>query len=307
MKKVILRRSIDLRELGDLGLITDDSGDLPTSGAAHRGSLGATSATRTRTDLSTITDRVVVDTQDMGLVTEGNGTITHDFAYADVAGPYYGEADALGSSTSTPSAPAWPIAVTSYTPIVRPSLGAYDSFSYHGFSISMNDTHLAVGAYGAAEAYATRNSGAVAIYQLSDGMNTEVRKGSSLSQLIGQNVEVSGSTLYVWQLNSERVQYSLSAEGTTAYQANISSTPPFPNGTQTLTAESTSYTAVSDGQTVTITDKATSEVKYTIDVSDMNTIGTVYIIMNDNYLVAKYSYAGSPTGYDYALRIYPLT
>ena len=31
-----VRRSIDLRELADFGLITDAEQDLPTSGAAHR-------------------------------------------------------------------------------------------------------------------------------------------------------------------------------------------------------------------------------------------------------------------------------
>ena len=74
MKKVILRRSIDLRELGDFGLITDEAGDLPTSGAVHRNALASTSATRGYTNLSTITDSVVVDRQDFGLITEDEDT-----------------------------------------------------------------------------------------------------------------------------------------------------------------------------------------------------------------------------------------
>lgn len=64
-----LRRSIDLRELGDMGSITESASDLPTSGAAHR-SANAKSATREHVDLSTVADSVVVDTQDMGSITE---------------------------------------------------------------------------------------------------------------------------------------------------------------------------------------------------------------------------------------------
>lgn len=68
--KVQLKRSIDLRQLADFGLITDETNDLPTAGAVHRGSLNSTSATRGYTNLSTITDTVVVDTQDFGLITD---------------------------------------------------------------------------------------------------------------------------------------------------------------------------------------------------------------------------------------------
>jgi len=69
--KVKVRRSIDLRELADFGSITDSASDLPTAGAVHRAATGgSTSGTRQYTDLSTVTDGVVVDRQDMGSITD---------------------------------------------------------------------------------------------------------------------------------------------------------------------------------------------------------------------------------------------
>ena len=68
--KVRVRRSIWLAELEDFGLVTDDTVDLPTRGATHRGSLGATSGTRGYVNLSTVNDLAVVDTQDHGLITD---------------------------------------------------------------------------------------------------------------------------------------------------------------------------------------------------------------------------------------------
>ena len=68
--KVRVRRSIWLAELEDFGLVTENSGDLPTRGATHRGSLGATSGTRGYVNLSTVNDLAVVDTQDHGLITD---------------------------------------------------------------------------------------------------------------------------------------------------------------------------------------------------------------------------------------------
>ena len=65
-----VRRSIDLREMADFGSIADSSDDLPTSGATHRGSLGATSGTRGYTDLSTVADQATVDKQDMGSIAD---------------------------------------------------------------------------------------------------------------------------------------------------------------------------------------------------------------------------------------------
>ena len=68
--KVRIRRSIWLAELQDFGTITDGAVDLPTSGATHRGNLGAKSGTREYVDLSTVNDLTVVDTQDHGLITD---------------------------------------------------------------------------------------------------------------------------------------------------------------------------------------------------------------------------------------------
>jgi len=68
--KVRIRRSIWLAELADFGVITDTPDDLPTRGALHRGSLGATSGTRSYVNLSTVNDLAVVDTQDHGLISD---------------------------------------------------------------------------------------------------------------------------------------------------------------------------------------------------------------------------------------------
>ena len=85
MKKVVVRRSIDLKELGDFGLITDITGDLPTAGALHRGSMASTSGTRQYTDLGKIQNDPRVDIQDMGAIVEG----TIDPVISDYDGGYY--------------------------------------------------------------------------------------------------------------------------------------------------------------------------------------------------------------------------
>ena len=75
--KIVVRRSIDLAELGDLGSIIQNTSDLPTSGATHRADHGgSTSATRGYTDFRSIAgqDGNVVDTQDMGLISETTST-----------------------------------------------------------------------------------------------------------------------------------------------------------------------------------------------------------------------------------------
>ena len=79
IKSVKIRRSIDLRELGDFGLITDETQDLPTAGATHRADMnGSTSATRGYTDLRGIEGDAVVDTQDMGAITSDTTTVIHN-------------------------------------------------------------------------------------------------------------------------------------------------------------------------------------------------------------------------------------
>lgn len=74
--RVRIRRSIWLAELADFGSITDSADDLPTRGALHRGSLGATSGTRGYVNLSTVNDLAVVDTQDNGSITDTATTAT---------------------------------------------------------------------------------------------------------------------------------------------------------------------------------------------------------------------------------------
>jgi len=75
--KIQIRRSIDIAELSDFGNITDEPNDLPTRGALHRTWTdsaetpihGSKSGTRSYTDLRYV-DSNVVDTQDMGLISE---------------------------------------------------------------------------------------------------------------------------------------------------------------------------------------------------------------------------------------------
>ena len=75
--KIIVRRSIDIAEMGDFGSITSDADDLPTRGAVHRGDKsGSTSGTRNYLDLRGIAGQYsnVVDTQDMGLISDTAST-----------------------------------------------------------------------------------------------------------------------------------------------------------------------------------------------------------------------------------------
>ena len=76
-EKIIVRRTIDIAEMGDFGSIAENSSDLPTRGAGHRSDHGgSTSATRGHADLRGIAGNHsnVVDTQDMGLISEATST-----------------------------------------------------------------------------------------------------------------------------------------------------------------------------------------------------------------------------------------
>jgi len=78
MKNVKVRRTIDLRELANFGVITSSGDDLPTSGAGHSSATGnSTGKTRGYTNLGTLAD-VVVDTQNMGSITV---TASSDLSY----------------------------------------------------------------------------------------------------------------------------------------------------------------------------------------------------------------------------------
>jgi len=80
MKNVRVRRSIDLRELANFGLITASGDDLPTAGATHRASTGgSTGGTRGYTNLGELTG-AVVDKQDMGSITTASSS---DLGYND--------------------------------------------------------------------------------------------------------------------------------------------------------------------------------------------------------------------------------
>tara|TARA_Y100000389_G_scaffold190841_1_gene216144 strand:- start:1631 stop:1939 length:309 start_codon:yes stop_codon:yes gene_type:complete len=83
MRKVKVRRTIDLREMDDFGAITSSGDDLPTRGAGHSSATGgSTGRTRGYTDLGTITG-VKVDTQDFGAITTtaSSGVSYNDESY----------------------------------------------------------------------------------------------------------------------------------------------------------------------------------------------------------------------------------
>ena len=75
MRKVKVRRTIDLREMGDFGAITSSGDDLPTRGAGHSSATGgSTGRTRGYTELGAITG-VKVDTQDFGAITDAASSV----------------------------------------------------------------------------------------------------------------------------------------------------------------------------------------------------------------------------------------
>jgi hypothetical protein len=85
MAKIKVRRTIDLRELSDFGVITSSGDDLPTSGAGHSSTTGgSTGRTRGYTHLGLVTGPVV-DNQDMGSIAT---TASTDVGYNDESYQY---------------------------------------------------------------------------------------------------------------------------------------------------------------------------------------------------------------------------
>jgi len=75
MARIKVRRTIDLREMGDFGAITSSGDDLPTRGAGHSSATGgSTGRTRGYTELGAITG-VKVDTQDFGAITDAASSV----------------------------------------------------------------------------------------------------------------------------------------------------------------------------------------------------------------------------------------
>ena len=84
MRKVKVRRTIDLREMDDFGVITDSGDDLPTRGAGHSSAaLGSTGRTRGYTSLGLVTG-TRIDAQDFGSITDTASTTVrnNDGTYA---------------------------------------------------------------------------------------------------------------------------------------------------------------------------------------------------------------------------------
>jgi hypothetical protein len=80
MARIKVRRTIDLRELSDFGVITSSGDDLPTAGAGHDSVTGgSTGRTRGYTTLGLVAG-MVVDNQDMGSIAT---TASTDVGYND--------------------------------------------------------------------------------------------------------------------------------------------------------------------------------------------------------------------------------
>ena len=85
MARIKVRRTIDLRELSDFGVITSSGDDLPTAGAGHNPATGgSTGRTRGYTALGTVAGPVV-DNQDMGSIATAAST---DVSYNDESYQY---------------------------------------------------------------------------------------------------------------------------------------------------------------------------------------------------------------------------
>ena len=300
MKKVILRRSIDLRELGVLGSITDNAGDLPTSGAVHRGSLASTSGTRNYTDLSTITDYVVVDTQDMGLVTEDNGSVTHDFAYYEYVAPtdaltaqiLSGNANA-GGSGSTGSAPTVALTDSDYVELVLPTTSFYDSSSAFGYTFEINDDFAVVGAPSTGPTYATRESGAAYVYNLSDGsLTSSLVSGTTLGQRFADSVAITpdGTKILVSKASQNRVfVYDVDTSGVATYASN---TDYADAGTQSISASNEAFVATwkaSNAYALSYkpfdpTYAATTNISHSSQLTDLNNNSLRTVKIRGNYI-----------------------
>lgn len=167
--KIIVRRSIDIAEMGDFGSITSDADDLPTRGAVHRvDKSGSTSGTRNYLDLRGIAGQYsnVVDTQDMGLISET--TSTHR----------------VWSSTGAIS----DISSTAPTTLDNPSGSSSTTTSYtlSGSTASGSSTVLA----------STFNSQINSIYVYNDGQNAIVTGRNATGANNYGMVEIEMSTAY---------------------------------------------------------------------------------------------------------------
>ena len=178
--KIQIRRSIDLAELGDFGDITENSSDLPTSGATHRKATGgSTSATRGYTDLQGLFD-AVVDTQDMGIISDATtphriwsstGAITDIVTSAPTGILPVDQGDS--SSSSQPTQAVIPMSDFSTNTLEHSIVNPIpSSWAMFGRNIALNDSYAIIGGSqinNAAAGAAGDNTGKAFIYNLSDG------------------------------------------------------------------------------------------------------------------------------------------
>ena len=190
--KIIIRRSIDIAELGDLGSIAQDTSDLPTSGAAHRADHGgSTSSTRGHTYFRSIAGQHsnVVDTQDMGLISETASTHRIWSSMGAIT-------DVVTSAPTTLDNP--------------PTLQAH-TFTHptsHTFTVPAGVTSItavAIGAGGGCDYL----QGASTVYMATSGWggdlsyanNISVTPGESLTVYVGNTAPGAGSWFYAGFMN----------------------------------------------------------------------------------------------------------
>ena len=244
--KIQVRRSIDLAELGDLGNITDEARDLPTSGAVHREDKGGSkSGTREYTDFRTISGQYsnVVDTQDMGLISETASTHRVWSSTGAITDVVTEAPTTLGnpSSDSSDSSSAGASGTTTYT-----GSGTFE------WTVPTGVTSISAVAVGAGSgAYTAWN------YELNRVRAASGGRGGSLSY--SNNISVTPGEVLT-------VHAGAGGDSRTQFTSN------YGNYTPSATAGESSYIARSDG-TVILRAKGASAWGYTDGTNNDSNIG----------------------------------
>ena len=213
-----VRRSISLAEIADFGSIEDDAQDLPTSGAVHRADKGgSTSGTRQYTDLRTIAGQYsnVVDTQDMGLISETASTYRPWATVSEITDVV---AESEGAPLSTTSS-----GTTSST-------ASYTGSGTFTWTVPAGVTSISAVAVGA-------GSGAMTVwnYELNRVRASSGGRGGSLSY--SNNISVTPGEVLT-------VHAGAGGESSTAYTSNYGSYTP------SATAGESSYIARANGTVI---------------------------------------------------------
>ena len=288
--KIQIRRSIDLAELGDFGDITENSSDLPTSGATHRKATGgSTSATRGYTDLQGLFD-TVVDTQDMGAIADittphriwsSTGAITDVVTSAPT-----GILPGTGSSSSSSASRDFSSASLLYT-MHNPNPSSNE---FYGSSVSLNDTYLASGSP------KENTNGAVYIHKLSDG---------SLEYTISNpstNVSINGTDWFGHSLTMNNAYLLIGSpyedHGTTSSASNSGAAYVYDTSDMSLSYTLTSNSPARDDYFAARNALAISDTYAVVGAYGADSAGAVFIYdLSDGSILQKLN--GSSTGDDF--------